>query len=219
MLDWLRRGRLAGEIAPLAGVVLVSPVACIEDVLAPGALKPATLLGRAVKPFLGPNGGDEKLTEKSRTIFLRMFEAGAQNKGALRALMTVPEFARLRDAALASIRQVSHAGARERVAALRAMPSPAAYFLPALLPLTEAPALVLFAEQEEAVIDAASPTRFALERAHRAYFPQSRTVRVAALPGAAPVQHASLIFHAFEFLPHLGGFYGKLRPARLRRAA
>jgi hypothetical protein len=120
---------------------------------------------------------------------------------------------------MGTIRSITPTGASERVQAMRAMHSPTAYFSQALLPLTEAPTLVLFAEREEAVIDAASPTRFAFESAHRAYFPRGRVQTITALPGAAPVQHASLIFHVFEFLPPLNHFYARLRTVPLRSAA
>lgn len=218
-LEWLRRGRLAGRTVPLAGVVLVSPVGCAEDLFDPAAAKPATLLGRAIKPFLNAGSATEAAVEKSRTIFTRMFEAGAQNRAALRALMTEPELTRLRAAVIRTIRQITSNGARERVQAMANMPPPTAYFSQALLPLTDAPVLVLFAEDENSVIDRGSPTRFALESAHRAYFPRGQVQRVTALPGGSPVQHASLIFHVFEFLPHLGAFYAKLRHAKLRSAA
>ena len=218
-LEWLRRVRLAGRTVPLAGVVLVSPVGCAEDLFAPTAAKPATLLGRAIKPFLNAGSATEVAVEKSRTIFTRMFEAGAQNKTALRALMTGPELTRLREAVMLTIRRITPDGARERVQAMADMPPPTSYFSQALLPLTEAPALVLFAEHEDIVIDPGSPTRFALESAHRAYFPRGHVQRVMASPGGTPVQHAPLIFHVFEFLPHLGGFYAKLRHARLKSAA
>ncbi len=218
-LEWLRRSRVAGRSPQLTGVVLVSPVACVEDLLAPGEAKPATLLARALKPYLSHHATSEAVIEKSRTIFARMFEAGAQNKLALRALMTQSELERLRDAVMGTIRSVTPSGARERVEALRAMVAPTAYFSQVLLPLTEAPVLILFAEREDSVLDSASPTRFALESAHRAYFPHGRVQRVGALPGGAQVQHASLIFHVFEFLPHLGGFYSKLRHTKLKSAA
>ncbi len=218
-LEWLRRTRLAGATTPLAGIVLVSPVACVEDLLAKAAPKPATLLGRALKPYLESSLVSEATVEKSRAIFARMFEAGAQNKMALRALMTPEELTRLRTAVLGSIRSVSYTGARERVLALRAMVAPTDYFSQSLLPLTDVPALVLFAENEDAVLAPSSPTVFALESAVRAYFTRGRAERVAALPGTAPVQHASLIFHVFEFLPHLGGFYAQLRHQKWRSAA
>ncbi|MEO6244391.1 MAG: hypothetical protein ABIQ12_03065 [Opitutaceae bacterium] len=220
LLEWLRRKRAAGIDPVLTGVVIVSPVACIADVIAPGAAKPATLLGRAIKPYLDPaaSAGDAA-TERSRQVFMRMFEAGAQNKVALRKLMTVAELGRLRASVTEAIRGVTARGARERVQALIAMRSPTDYFLPALLPLTTAPTLVLFAEREEVVLDAASPSVFAFKHGHRAYFPRGLVQEVAARAGDAPVQHASLVFHVFEFLPPLQAFYGRLRPSQLPLAA
>ena len=79
-----------------------------------------------------------------------------------------------------------------------------------LLPLSEAPALVLYAEKEESVIDPRSPARFALERACRAFFPHGEC-RVVRNPRGSPVQHASLIFHVGAFLPHFGKFYRGLK--------
>ncbi len=218
-IEWLRRARLAGTHARIAGLVLVSPVVCVEDLIAPGAAKPGTLLGRAVKPYFDNVTTNEAAVEKSRVIFARMFEAGAQNKAALRALMSPVELTGLRAAVMGAIRGITPTGASERVHAMRAMLPPTAYFSQSILPLTDAPTLVLFAEREDAVIDAASPTRFAFESAHRAYFPRGRVQTIAALPGGTPVQHASLIFHVFEFLPPLNQFYTRLRSEPLRSAA
>ena len=220
VLEWLRRRRLAGSEPPLAGVVMISPVACAADVITPGAGKPATLLGRALKPYLDPaKPASESAIERSRTVFMRMFEAGAQNKVALRRLMTVAELERLHASVTRTIRELSGRGARERIGALVAMKAPTDYFLPGLLPLTNAPALVLFAEREEAVLDANAPAIFAFKHAHRAYFPQGSVQEVAARPGDAPVQHASLIFHVFEFLPPLQAFYARVRARHLPLAA
>jgi hypothetical protein len=220
VLEWLRRKRAAGAEPALAGVVLVSPVACTADVIAPEAPKPATLLGRALKPYLGETtAASDTAVERSRQVFLRMFEAGAQNKAALRRLMTPAELTHLHASVTTAIRGVTARGARERVWALAAMKSPADYFAPALLPLTRAPALVLFAEREESVLEARAPTVFALKHAVRAYFPEGITREVAARPGEAPVQHASLVFHVFEFLPPLQAFYGRLRASALPLAA
>ncbi len=218
LLEQLRRDRAAGGTAPVAGIVLVSPVACVADVLAAGPGKPGSLVGRALKPHLEAGAG-EKQVENSRVIFARMFESGAKNRAALRMLMTAPEAGQLREAVLGTIQRVTAAGARERVQALRALPAPPSYFAPGLLPLTAAPVLVLYAESEESVLDRGSPTRFAFEAGLRAYFPSGRLKVVTALPGAAPVQHASLIFHAFEFRPHLEAFYTRLKSRRLRSAA
>ncbi len=220
ILEWLRRARSEGRTPALAGLVLVSPVACVADVLAPGAAKPATLLGRAVKPYLeAATAVSEASVERSRTIFVRMFEAGAQNKQALRRLMTREELEHLRGAVMGTIRGISAEGARQRMHAMAAMRSPTDYFVPTALPLTKAPTLVLFAEREEAVMDAAAPSLFAFRHACHAYFPAGHVREVAARPGDAPVQHASLIFHVFEFLPPLQAFYARVRQLPLRLAA
>lgn len=220
VLEWLRRRRLAGCDPALAGLVIVSPVACVADVIAPDTLKPTTLLGRAVKPYLDPRSPpNEAAVERSRTVFTRMFEAGAQNKAALRRLMTLSELERLRASVMSTIRGISAGGARERMQAMLTMKPPTDYFLPGLLPLTLAPALVLFAEREDAVMDAKAPSLFAFKHAHRAYFPQSVVREIAARAGDPPVQHASLIFHVFEFLPPLQAFYARLRSPQLPLAA
>lgn len=211
-MEWLRRLRVAKVSGPvLRGIVLVSPVSCVDDVIAPGTAKPATLLGRALVPFLHPTTPpSDAAVEKSRVIFLRMFEAGAQNRSALRLLMSEAEVIHLRDAVKATIQGISLDGARARVRALSEMIAPTSYFSPLVLPLSPAPALLLFAEQEEAVLDANAPVRLALERAHSAYFPHGRSMVIGSRSGP-PVQHASLIFHFFDFLPPLQAFYHHVR--------
>lgn len=219
-LEWLRRARARGVSLPLGGVVLVSPVACVEDVVPPGSGKPGTLIGRALKPFLqeGASPGAAAV-ERARVLFTRMFEAGAQNKLALRRLMTAPELQRLHEGVLSTIRGITDEGACARVQAMREMRSPTDYFTPGLLPLSPAPALVLFAEREEGMLDAAAPSLFAFRHAHRAYFPEGYVREVRAAPGQPPVQHASLVFHVFEFLPPLQAFYARLRAQRWPLAA
>ena len=219
LLEWLRRARVADREPALAGVVLVSPVACAEDLINPTEPKPSTLLGRALQPYFKDTAAtDPGVIEKSRQVFSRMFEAGAQNRSALQALMTPAELSRLRGNVMDVIRSITATGACERVQALRALASPAHYFSRSILPLTNAPALILFAQNEGAVLDAASPTRFTLECAHRAYFPQSHVASVAN-PFGSPVQHASLIFHIFNFLPPITAHYRRLKVGKLRVAA
>jgi pimeloyl-ACP methyl ester carboxylesterase len=220
IMEWLRRARAAGRILVLAGVVLVSPVSCVADIIAPGATKPSTLIGRALKPFLDREGvAVEVAVEKARSIFVRMFEAGTQNKVALRLLMTAQEAEALKQRVMTTIRGLDARGARARVQALAEMCDPTAYFQPALLPLTTAPALVLFAEREDAVLDRAAPVRLALERALSAYFPAGRKSEVRGRPGDGDVQHASLVFHVYSFLPHLQSFYRNVRRGQLALAA
>lgn len=217
LMEWLLRSRRAGREASVSGVVLVSPVACSADVMSPTATKPSTLLGRALRPYYDAKSGCNLPVEKSRQIFSRMFEAGAQNKQALATLMTSSELTNLRGAVMATIRNITSEGAHQRVQALRGFASPTDYFSQALLPLTKAPVLVLFADHEEAVIEPDSPTRFAMDSAHRAYFPNGRVVRVTNRFGP-PVQHASLIFHVFDYLPSITSFYNRLKTKK-RKAA
>jgi len=222
VMEWLKRARRAGRNIDLRGLVLISPVACVEDLLAPGDAKPTTLLGRAIKPYVDPNKrADERTVEKSRLIFTKMYEAGAQNKESLRVLMTRGELNQLRSAVMNTIRTIEPAGACERVQALSHLEAPSSYFSQTLLPLSEAPTLILYAEKESSVIADHSPTRFVLESAHRAYFPQSQHKIITNHRGS-PVQHASLIFHCFNFLPSISAFYrsvknGKILPANGRR--
>jgi len=219
LLEWLRRHRVVGGSPVLRGVVLISPVACVEDLLPDASAKPTTLLGRAIKPYLEAGGAvDARLVEKSRAIFSKMFEAGAQNRAALQGLMTTDELRRLRAAVLATIQGIDYTGACERVQSLQRMLPPGAYFQLDVLPLCDAPTLILYTEKEDAVIAEGSPTRRAMAAAHRAYFPQS-DCRVVCNPQGAPVQHASLIFHCTNFLPMLAGFYRRVRTRRERLAA
>lgn len=218
-LEWLRRRRLGGGQHPIRGLVLISPVACVGDLLPQGGGKASTLLGRAISPYLSPTDKvDEKVVERSRTIFGKMFESGAQNKEALSGLMTRGELMRLRDRVMGTIRNIDFRGACERVEALKAFVSPRSYFTPEVLPLAEVPTLVLYAEKEESVLDEASPTRGALTQTTLAYFPRGRC-QVVRNRNGSPVQHASLIFHHANFRPALRDFYRSLRGGWLRGAA
>ncbi len=218
LLEWLRRHRMDGRFLAIEGIVLVSPVACTEDLIPACGGKPSTLLGRAIRPYLGDGVVSSQTIEKSRTVFRKMFDAGAQNKTAVRAIMTAHELADLHGAVVGTIAGISAEGACERVQSLKHLQSPSAYFQPGLLPLTEAPVLILYAEKEDSVLDPGSPTRFAMAAAHRAYFPVSEYHVVSSRAGSA-VQHASLIFHCTHFLPFFSGFYRRMRRIQIRNAA
>ncbi len=212
VLDWLRRARLSGrEPVTPGGLVLVSPVTCAADIVAPGEAKPSTLLGRALRPLLdAPNSAAPAAIEQARALFLRMFEAGAQNQAALSTLLTKTEAAELRAGVSASIEGLEAEGALARVRALRDLACPSTYLTPELLPLSIAPTLILYAEKEGAVLREDSPARTAFERAGKAFFPRGE-VRTVDNPRGNPVQHASLVFHAENFLPHFGAFYRRLK--------
>lgn len=218
-LEWLRRARAAQRWPDIAGLVLVSPVACAADIVTPGETKPSTLLGRALKPYLdAADNVSDAIVEKSRAIFVKMFEAGAQNREALRALMTAEELHHLRDAVLRAIREIDTRGACERVRSMSAMPALSAWAVPRTSPLSHAPAVVLYAEKETAVLAANSPTRAAFESALGALFPRGE-LRVVSARDGQPVQHASLIFHYFQFLPFVAGFYRGLKSGKTLLAA
>lgn len=219
VLEWLRRCRLRGREPQLQGLTFISPVACTADLLSPSEPKPSTLLGRALQPFLGEKPATEAQVEKARTIFLKMFEAGAQNRSALGTLISRGELEHLHREVLSTIRGVASSGARERISALNQLADLTRLFGPDQLPLHEAPTLILYAEKEDNVLVPSSPTRFALSRATRAYFPNGDCRVVKSLWGSA-VQHASLVFHAYCFLPYLSRHYARFgRPLRERLAA
>jgi pimeloyl-ACP methyl ester carboxylesterase len=219
VMEWLKRARRTGKRIDLRGLILISPVACVEDLLAPGNAKPTTLLGRAIKPYVDPHKqADEQTVAKSRVVFTKMYEAGAQNKESLRVLMTRGELHQLREAVLATIRNITATSACERVQALKHLEPPSSYFSQTLLPLSEAPTLILYAEKESSVIADHSPTRFVLESAHRAYFPQSQHKIITNHRGS-PVQHASLIFHCFNFLPAISAFYRSVKNPKVLLSA
>lgn len=217
ILEWLRRTRLAGRNPALGGTVLVSPVACAADIVAPDEPKPSTLIGRALKPFLDSGSSVAPgVIEKARVIFTKMFEAGAQNQTSLRALMSVAELRHLHAHVIAAIQSIDFTGACERLSALSRMP-PLSAWDGGPRPLSLAPTLVLYAEKEGAVLHERSPTRAALASTLSAFFPNG-TVHVVA-GGTSPVQHASLIFHYFQFLPPVTAFYRGLKTRKDRVAA
>ena len=147
------------------------------------------------------------------------FEAGAQNRETTRSLLTAGELRLLRDRVLGAIKDLEPLGAYERVDALRAMPPLFPWSIAGQLPLATAPALVLYAEKESAVIAVGSPTRTAFDSALKAIFPHGELKVVAGAPGGNAVQHASLIFHYFQFLPPVAAFYRSLKARKLPLAA
>jgi pimeloyl-ACP methyl ester carboxylesterase len=217
--EWLRQARRSGRTVPVRGNLLISPVACVEDLLVPGEAKPSTLLGRAIKPYLDAVPPiDSVLLERSRAVFTRMFESGAQNKEALSGLLTRGELAYLREAVLGTVRRITGQGAWERVNSLRRLEPPQAYFGRSFLPLSDAPTLILYAEKEGSVLAESSPTRMALASSPEAYFPRG-ACRVVTNRRGSPVQHASLIFHCFNFLPPISAFYRGLKKRNALKAA
>lgn len=211
LLEWLRRARRRDRPARLRGIVLVSPVTCTADVLERGIDKPGTMLGRALAPFLAASGGapEEAQVDRSRKLLLRMFEAGVQGRNAARVLLTRGELLLLRHRVMRTVGAITARGATERIRAFAAMEPPTGWFTLATAPLCEAPVLVLFAEKESSVLSKSAPSA-RLQEVAGELFPSAQ-VRVVSARVGGPVQHASLVFHAFHFSPPLSRFYRRLR--------
>ena len=73
--------------------------------------------------------------------------------------------------------------------------------------------MILYAEKENAVLCATSPTMRELTSRATAWFPAGHTATVRNTPDN-PVQHASLVFHSPCFTPWLVRFYSSLRLLR-----
>jgi hypothetical protein len=218
LVEWLRRSHVGQGRTDIAGAILVSPVACLDDVLDPEEFKPTTLTGRALKPYFGPPETlNNSVLERSQSIFSKMFNSGSQNREALLGLMQAHEIDPFLERVIVSIRGLDYAGASERVRALGQFVAPDNRSLPGGPVFTDAPALILYAENEGTVLTRNSPTRAAFNSDLERLFPQGECRIVAG--GASPVQHASLIFHHHQFLPHVAGFYKKLRARLISVAA
>lgn len=218
LVEWLRRAQAALERADIAGAIMVSPVACLDDVLDPAVAKPPTLTGRALKPYFGPPETlNNSVLERSQSIFSKMFNSGSQNRAALLGLMQAEEIDPFLERVIDSIKGLDYAGASERVRALGQFVAPDNRSEPKCSALTEAPALILYAENEETVLTANSPSRAAFDRDLERLFPQGECRVVTG--GSSRVQHASLIFHHHQFLPHFASFYEKLKTRLVSVAA
>ncbi|MBC7369000.1 MAG: hypothetical protein H7343_19685 [Undibacterium sp.] len=217
IIEWLRRARLTSRTPELSGTILISPVACAADIVAPDEPKPTTLIGRALKPFLdaGPCVAPGVI-EKARVIFTKMFEAGAQNQVSLRSLMSAAELRHLHAQVIGAIQAIDFTGACERLSALRELPALSVWG-DGPRPLSPSPALILYAEKEGAVLHERSPTRAALATTLSAFFPRGTHHIVGG--GTSPVQHASLLLHYFQFLPPLTTFYRGLKTRNVKLAA
>ncbi|MBN1398985.1 MAG: alpha/beta hydrolase [Bacteroidetes bacterium] len=211
ILEWLKRARLEGRNIDLSGLILISPIAGLDDLINPGSEKPASLLGRALKPYVDPHTPTDSasIIENIRAFFIKLFASGTRNKKMLRVLMTNKELQQLRDAVMSTIRSIDENGAFERFRAMKQIETPVLSFRKEILPLSKVPVLILYSEKETSVIVDNSPTRSAFESNHHTIFPRSE-YKIITNPDGNPVQHASLIFHYFKFLPVISDFYRKL---------
>jgi hypothetical protein len=208
-----RLARDGGEDA-VAGAVLVSPVLSLEDLTGDGG---ATLVGRIAAPAAAARSPAELAAalRNARRCFGRMFAAGGRNRQAMAALAWRGQGEFLRRRITATLAGISDRGGVERLAHLPAL-CPLGRRAGAT-PLTRRPVVVVYAEDETAVVAAGAPGRRALETDSERHFPAASTI-VASAGGGPPVQHASLIFHHSVYNRILAGFYRRLGRERPRRA-
>jgi pimeloyl-ACP methyl ester carboxylesterase len=209
VVEWLAHARRAGRRGLTAGTVLVSPVTCVADLVASDQPGATSLVGRAIDPYLS-GAADQRTLERSQALFTRMFESGLQKVTAesLGTWITDAELVRLRRVVKATIAGLTMPGVSERVQALSRMPPPHGRSADAL-PLSDAPALILYAEKESTVLADGSPTRLALEQSCHVYFPRGARHMVRNPHGSA-VPHASLLIHRDCFFPPIEAFYAEV---------
>ncbi|HET6418845.1 MAG TPA: alpha/beta hydrolase [Geobacteraceae bacterium] len=213
MAGFLRSGISRG--LRIRGIVLASPVLCKEDLVRPkgertgGVRMLESNLNRILRA--DPDNSEEinRQIERARRCFQALFEAGAENRKLTRRHLSI------RKKIMDVLEKTTFTGGYERVMALKqfAVPDPSERLFPG-------PALVLYAESEENVLVATSPTLAALNDlgTFRAILPRGTIKKVVSRDGGDPVAHASVIFHHGDYNPLLASWYSGL-PARELRTA
>ena len=201
-LKWLTEQGLADSIK-IQGLVLLSPVLCLEDVVDVGVAKQRTLVGRAVSHLYEVDPNDpaavESAMKKARSIFTKMFQSGAKNlnfeeEAHIPILAIEDEVLRIFDATF-----TPDSGFFQRYMGLKdELPLEIEY-------LSDLPTLVLFAEGENDVLSPNSPTFGALSQVDKlhAVFPNGRVEVVYSLDEKRKVTHSDLIFQARRYQAHL----------------
>jgi pimeloyl-ACP methyl ester carboxylesterase len=194
--------------AGIAGLVMVSPVLCAADMARlDGADNPdAPLRERAARMFFFRDSREdiERGVAKARRAFTILF----RRERVVRLLND--RNAAIMARVLAAVDEITVAGYHERALALKALPRPAAD-----RPIFHGPALVLFAEDEDAVFVPSSPTLAALRRPSAAtkLFPGAAVHEVASSDAGDPVVHGSIAVHHHFYNPLIIGWYERLLSA------
>lgn len=219
-LETLRRARAKGVELPLAGLVLVSPFTCVDDL--------APLLKRLLKPILEEvdKAGGDPITpyERGRQFFKqlasRALAAGVPEAKGLSltpaammwrsvSWLLIPggsseqQEAKVRTQIERTIESIPTHGGMARVVELRRFPGPDSG-ANADKPLTQAPSLVLWGSKERHTLTMDGPGTGVLCRPDLAcrLLPNSEIQWVYDVDGAE-VPHASLLKHARAFNLHL----------------
>ncbi len=213
LADFLKSG-LTSKLR-IRGIVMASPVLCKEDLVRPkeertgGVRMLESNLSRIFRA--DPDYADEinRQIERARRSFLALFEAGAENRDLNSRHLSI------RRKIMDALQNTTFLGGYERVLALKQFDAPDIG-----KPVFSGPALVLFAEAEENVMVARSPTMaaFSDEKRFRAVFPHATVRTVKSAAEGDPVVHASLIFHYKYYNCHLESWYDGLQATELRTA-
>lgn len=199
----------------IRGIVMASPVLCKEDLVRPkeertgGVRMLESNLSRILRA--DPDNADEinRQIERARRSFLALFEAGAENRDLTSRHLSI------RKKIMDALQKTTFRGGYERVLALKQFDVP-----DNMKPVFAGPALVLFAEAEENVMGAKSPTMaaFSDQKIFTSIFPNATVRSVFSTDEGDPVAHASLIFHHKYYNRHLESWYDGLQASELLAA-
>lgn len=208
LLHFLRQAD-EGIHEKIRGLVLVSPVACTDDLIRPFGQKRDGIrfLENSLQKIItaDPQRRDdlERQVERSRRCFQALFAAGAENR------VLESRHLAIRRKIMEVLAKTSAMGGYERVKALREMefPNGANSLFPG-------PVLALLAENEEDILVPSSPTLAAFSSPvhYGRLFPRCRVKKVLSKQANDSVPHASMIFHHDAYNPLLGSWYDKQTP-------
>ena len=201
-LKWLREKGLYDKVR-IRGLILISPVLSIADLVDPALERQKTLVGRAVAHLCEADRSDpvavRKSMQKAKNILMKMFTSGRDLMN-FEAKKLIPIFA-IEDDVLNIFRQSedSDDGYFDRFMELRAEPSIDHKFL------SDLPTLVLFAEGEGDVMTPEAPTMSAFAKIDnlKKIFPNGAVEFVHSGNDKRKVTHSDLIFQADRFVAHL----------------
>ncbi len=201
-LKWLRANNLM-ESLDIKGIILISPVLCLDDLLDPELERQKTLIGRAVAHLLDAGDNDPeailKNMQKAKSILVKMFTSGRDLLN-FESKDLIPVFA-IEDEVLSVFKQTADvdAGYFDRFLEMRNEKPIKKEFL------SNIPTQVLFAEGEGDVMTTRSPTMSAftdLDTLHT-IFPNGSVEFVRSKSRKRKVTHSDLIFQADRFMEHV----------------
>lgn len=213
VLEWLRRQREAGTVPTLAGLVLVSPMTCPQDL--------APLLLRLWKPIVSETGDNVQALEKGRSFFKSLASRSAAPgelptgvKGFL-SLLTPQGLSSLQERKLkkrieATLDAIPPEGAIARCRALESVPG-LHVGEKAKQPLISVPTAILWGSKERHTLNMEGPGTGVLCRPDLAvrHFPDVQVQWVYGKDGEE-IPHASLIKHDKAFKKPLSDFLDRI---------